>query len=125
MEVLDDDVRLTGGRVITGETESTVIRYITFTATSVSEQSELTHYVVNYTGDWNVSVSLVRCTKDTSGKTFAIRVECESFLVGPEGPRELVIEGTIYTNSQNVYSPVLETIIVSGCAPYDAPDTSN
>lgn len=116
MTIQDDNIQLTGERVLSAETNNSVIRYITFTASSVSESSVLT-YSVDTQEEWNVSVSLVRCINDTSGKTYAIRIECPFFTVGDMSliTRTVTVEGYVYTNIRSIFSSVYETFSVTGC----------
>jgi hypothetical protein len=121
MTIINDNIDLTGDRVLTAQTSNSVIRYITFTATSVSESSVLT-YRTDTEEEWNVSVSLVRCTKDASNKTYAIRIECPFFTVSDPAnkTRDVIVEGYVYTNVQSVFSSVYESFRVAGCiAPVD------
>lgn len=117
----DDYVVLTGESVITAETQNSVIRYIVFTASSISNTSELSVDITPDSVSWNVSVTLVKCVKDESGKTYAIRIECPFFLV--EHPEETVrmvkIDGVIYTSNPQVYSPVHETFTMTGCVDWN------
>lgn len=122
MTIINDNIDLTGNRVLTAQTSNSVIRYITFTATSVSENSVLT-YRTDTEEEWNVSVSLVRCTKDTSNKTYAIRIECPFFTVSDPAnkTREVIVEGYVYTNIQSVFSSVYESFRVTGCVEHIDP----
>lgn len=117
MEILEGDIRLSENNYTTSATDNSVIVYIPFTSTSVSEESNLS-YRVDYDVNWDVSISLVKCIRDASGKTYAIKVVCPSFLISVEGGsvRTITIEGTIRTNSPDVFSNVEETIRVRGCS---------
>lgn len=118
----DDYVVLTGESVITAETQTSVIRYIVFTASSISNTSELNVEITPDNVEWNVSVTLVKCVKDESGKTYAIRIECPFFLVEhtEETVRRVKVDGIIYTSSPQVYSPVHETFTMTGCVDWNA-----
>lgn len=117
MTIIDDNIELTGERIITAETNNTVIRYITFTATSVSETSELS-YRTSTEEEWDVLVSLVRCTDDEQGRTYAIRIECPFFLASSieDKIRDVIVEGYIHTNVHAIFSYVYEVFQITGCA---------
>lgn len=116
MIIVDDNIELTGERIITAETNNTVIRYITFTATSVSETSVLS-YRTSTEEEWDVLVSLVRCTNDKQGKTYAIRIECPFFITNSieDKIRDVIVEGHIHTNVHAISSYVYEVFQVTGC----------
>ena len=120
----DDYVVLTGESVITADTGNSLIRYIVFTATSVSETSELNVTITpeEIESEWDVSVNLVKCVRDVSGKTYAIRIECPKFTVDDPNKktRKVKVDGVIYTNIPSVYSPVHETFTVTGCVDWNA-----
>ena len=118
MTITDDNVTLTGDRVITIDIKGNFIaKYITFTASSVSENSELDVSTDINSDFWNVQVDIVRCVNDPEGKTFAIRVICPYYYVlkNDVNVRTVRIDGTIYTNNPNIYSNVHEEITIIGC----------
>lgn len=120
----DDYVVLTGDSVITADTENSAVRYIVFTATSIDETSELNIIITpeDVASEWGASVTLVKCKKDESGKTYAIRIECPFFQT--EDPEERIrkvkVDGIIYTKNPLVYSPVHETFTFTGCVDWNA-----
>jgi len=121
--IVNDDIVLTGGSVLTADTENSAVRYIVFTATSVSETSGLNVTITpeDASSTWGASVTLVKCTNDESGKTYAIRIECPFFSVASqeEKVRKVKVDGVVYTNLPSVYSPVHETFTVSGCVDWN------
>ena len=118
----DDYVVLTGESVITAETQNSVIRYIVFTASSISNTSELNVEITPDNVEWNVSVTLVKCVKDESGKTYAIRIECPKFTADDpnEKTRKVKVDGIVYTSIPSIYSPVHETFTMTGCVDWNA-----
>lgn len=122
--IIDDNIVLTGESVITEETQNSIIKYIVFTATSVSETSELTVTITPawVQLEWDVSVTMVRCIRDADGKTYAIRIECQKFYVTDqsEKKRKVKIDGMVYTNNPLVKAPVHETFDLTGCVGWNA-----
>ena len=122
--IIDDNVNLNlaVNNVITTVNVTSVVKYIIFTATSVSSLSEVYFDNGGYT-DWPVQVALVHCTYDQSGKTYAIRVTCPFYSdTSVHQPKRVVmVYGTIYANNPLMYTQFNFEVDIYGCGgPQDA-----
>ena len=118
MEIIYDDVTLTGEQVITKDVKDvSVTTYFVFTASSISEASEVTISTDVNDAEWEPTVAIVMCTDDTTNQTYAIRVICPYFSTtrGDTNVRTVTVDGTIYTNNSNIFSPVHVVVLMSGC----------
>lgn len=116
MIIYDDDIILTGERIITVESETSVTKYIVFTATSVSDSSTIIT-TINPIGDLNYKVDVVHCIYDTSLNTYAIRIKCPFLYTSnpDEIYRVLNVDGVIYTEDMKHKTNVHEMFTITGC----------
>lgn len=117
LEHITDGIILTGDSAATVETDTTIIRYFFFTATSLDYSSSIMYLEYDNSHDWNVSADVVECSNDPNGETHAIRVTVDKFDSTSTEPeqREIHLYGELFTDAENVSSPFNIYLRYNGC----------